>query len=615
MKRIASLSQETAIRHGNGPCIVLSGPGSGKTFVLTNRILNLIIEYGAKPDSVLVITFTRAAAYEMKLRFLSLVKENNIKLSDLPNFGTFHSIFFEILKNEFGYNKDSLVSEEEERRLLSEVLECDKDLKVNNDLITNIIKDIKNYKLYSERDESFIPKFLSINQFKKIYDAYQEKLFNNKKLDFSDMISKCEELLSIHEDILAYYQDKYKYILIDEFQDINKSQYDIVKMICKNKNLFVVGDDDQSIYKFRGSHPRVMNDFIKDFKKAKKVYLTDNYRCAKKIVKISKLIINNNVDRFKKDLKSKRDEIGKLQIKAFVDSTEENKYIIKLVKHYERMGIDLSEMAILYRINLLSHSIRSDLAKESIPFRIKGESKSVYDNFAVKDIISYITYAIKGNDSQSLISIANKPIRYISRDAIKYAGTTIDDLINYYKNKSYVLNSLYKFKNDINIIKKSITPLAIRYIRVNMLYDKYLLDYCRKNDIDYEDIMEILDALEEEAIKHKDLNEFIDYIDKLDKDLNQVNENDDAISLMTFHLSKGLEFKIVFIIDANDGLIPHKKSIRENDLETERRLFYVAMTRAKDNLHIFFTTRRFGKNFKASRFIVEVIGGQNGKER
>ena len=178
MKRIASLSQETAIRHGNGPCIVLSGPGSGKTFVLTNRILNLIIEYGAKPDSVLVITFTRAAANEMKSRFLSLVKENNIKLSDLPNFGTFHSIFFEILKNEFGYNKDSLVSEEDERKLLSEVLECDKELKVNNDLITNIIKDIKNYKLYSERDERFIPKFLSINQFRKIYDLYKIKIIN-----------------------------------------------------------------------------------------------------------------------------------------------------------------------------------------------------------------------------------------------------------------------------------------------------------------------------------------------------------------------------------------------------------------------------------------------------
>lgn len=615
MERKASLNQEIAIKHGNGPCIVLSGPGSGKTFVLTNRILNLIVEYGVEPDSILVITFTRAAANEMKKRFMSLVNEMGIAINELPNFGTFHSIFFEILKNDFGYNSNSLVSDEDERVLLAEVLECDRRMKVTNDLLTNIIKDIKNYKLYSERDERFIPKYLSIKEFKKIYDLYQEKLFNNKKLDFSDMISKCEELLSAHNEIRSYYQDKYKYILIDEFQDINKSQYDLVKMICKNKNLFVVGDDDQSIYKFRGSRPRVMNDFLKDYKKSKKVYLTDNYRCAKKIVNFSKLVIDNNIDRFEKDLRSKRDELGNLQIKAFVDSVEENKYIIEQIKKYDRSGIKLSDMAILYRTNLLSNSIKTDLSKQCIPFKIKGEDKSIYANFAVKDMISYMMYAIYGNDSKALINIANKPLRYISRDAIKYKGTTIDDLINYYHNKDYVLKNLYKFKDDLRILRKCIAPLAIRYIRTNMQYDKYLLDYCKKCDICYEDTMEILDAFEEEAIKYKDIENFLEYIVKHESLTSNDDVNGDAVNLMTFHLSKGLEFKNVFIIDANDGLIPHKKSIRENDLETERRLFYVAMTRAKDNLHIFFTARRFGKNFKASRFIIETIGGQNGKKR
>ena len=614
MKRKASLNQEIAIKHGNGPCIVLSGPGSGKTFVLTNRILNLIVEYGVEPDSILVITFTRAAANEMKNRFQKLVKENGITISELPNFGTFHSIFFEILKNDFGYNSNSLMSDEDERILLSEVLEFDKKRIVTNDLLTNIIKDIKNYKLYCEREEIFAPHFLSSKEFKRIYELYQEKLFNNKKLDFSDMISKCEELLSKHQDILEYYQEKYKYVLIDEFQDINKSQYDLVKMICKNKNIFVVGDDDQSIYKFRGSNPRVMNDFIKDFKKSKTIYLTDNYRCSKKIVKFSKLVIDYNVDRFKKDLKAKRDELGNLQVKAFVDSVEENKYVINKIREYQRRGISFSNMAILYRTNLLSNSIKTDLSKQNIPFIIKGDDKSLYDNFAVKDIISYITYAIYGNDSKSLINIANKPLRYISRDAIKFEGTTIDDLIKYYNNKDYILNNLYKLKNDLRIIKNSITTLAIRYIRLNMLYDKYLINHCKKNDIDYEDTIEALDAFEEESIYYKDIKEFIEYINRSKND-KKIKKYNDAVNLMTFHLSKGLEFEVVFIIDANDGLIPHKKSIRENDLETERRLFYVAMTRAKDSLHIFFTTRRFGKNFKASRFIVEAIGGQNGKKR
>ena len=220
-----------------------------------------------------------------------------------------------------------------------------------------------------------------------------------------------------------------------------------------------------------------------------------------------------------------------------------------------------------------------------------------------------MVYALKGDDSKSLLLISNKPNRYISRDSIQYKGTTVDDLIKYYRNVDYVLKNLYKLKYDLRDIKMSIPPLAIHYIRTNMLYDKYLMEYCRLNDIDYEEQEEILDEFEEESIRHKSIEEFLKYIENSKAALENVVVNADAVNLMTFHLSKGLEYKIVFIIDSNDGLIPHKKSIRENDLETERRLFYVAMTRAKDNLHIFFTTRRFGKNFKASRFIVEAIGG------
>ena len=611
MEKKISKTQKDAIHHGDGPCIVLSGPGSGKTFVLTNRVLNLIIDHDVSPSNILVITFTRAAANEMKDRFLKLLKDNKLSISEVPNFGTFHSIFFEILKSEFGYNSNSLLNETEERAIISEILESNKKKHVTSDAINTYIKEIKRYKLYSEREERFIPRCISAREFNRVYNEYQEKLFDYKKLDFSDMISKCQELLSIHRDVLKKYQDQYTYILIDEFQDINKMQYELVKMICKSKNLFVVGDDDQSIYKFRGSHPRVMDDFIKDYKGAKKIYLTENYRCARKIVKFSKLVIDNNRDRFEKDLKTNRIEAGKLEIKAFVDSVEENKYIIELIKKYMREGINLSDMAILYRTNLLSNSIKSDLARSGIYYRVKGEDNSLYDNFAVKDIVAYLKYSINYDDSESLIRISNKPLRYISRDAIRYNGSRIDDLIKYYQNKDYVLKNLLKLKKDLTIINENITALAIRYIRVNMSYDKYLIEYCRNNDIDYEDIEETLDAFEEDAIGYNTISEFLNHIEKRD-DQYKLDESIDALNLMTFHLSKGLEFKVVFVVDANDGLIPHKKSIRENDIETERRLFYVAMTRAKDNLHIFFTIRRFGKNFKASRFIIEAVGGQNG---
>ena len=281
---------------------------------------------------------------------------------------------------------------------------------------------------------------------------------------------------------------------------------------------------------------------------------------------------------------------------------------------YNRLGIDYSDMAILYRTNLLSNSIKSALTKKNIRYKIKGEDRNIYDNFAVRDIISYLKIAISDYDMEDLVNIANKPLRYISRDSIKNKNTTIDNLIKYYRNKDYMQKYLARFKFDLKNISNNITALAIRYIRTKVGYDKYLNEFCRNNDIDYEEIVEVLDAFEDESILHKDIKEFLKYIEseetkKNDNVEKEVEKDIDAINLMTFHLSKGLEFKVVFIIDSNDGLIPHKKSIRENDLETERRLFYVAMTRAKDNLHIFFTVRRFGKNFKPSRFIIDAIGG------
>lgn len=473
MKYELNKNQKEAVDVNTGPCLVLSGPGSGKTFVLTSRIYNLIMNYKVRPSNILIITFTRAAACEMKERFLKIVSAERLRLYELPHFGTFHSIFFEILRNDFGYSKESLVSEDEEKRYLIDALnKCQfaKDRQMSESDVYKILREIDEYKLCREREESFYPGFVDKRTFNDIYRNYQDELYNHRKLDFYDMIDKCLELLSKNIDILKKYQESFRYVLIDEFQDINKSQYELVKLICKTKNLFVVGDDDQSIYRFRGSSPLVMREFLKDYKMTRKIYLNENYRCAKVIVKFSKKVIDFNKSRFKKDLIAKRDEIGSLEIKAFVDTREENEYIIKKIKEYIESGIKLSDIAILYRTNILANSVIQSLERNKIPYIIKG-----------------------------------------------------------------------------------------------------------KNDIDITD--------------------------------------ENAIKLMTFHLSKGLEFKTVFIIDANDGLVPHKKSILDDDIETERRLFYVAMTRAKSNLHIFFTLRRFGKDFKASRFILEAVGGENGKKR
>ena len=475
-------NQKKAVYHKNGPGLVLSGPGSGKTFVLINRIWTLISEYGIDPSSILVFTFTRAAANEMKERFEKKLEEENVELYDLPNFGTFHSIFFEILRESFGYNIKSLANDEELKKVLYEVLKENKKEEITNNYINTIYNEILEYKKTLECDKIFYPKNISIKDFLKIYKTYEAKLFEYRKLDFNSMISMCYKLLIENKKILDMYQKKYKYFLIDEFQDINKSQYDIVKLICKSKNIFVVGDDDQSIYSFRGSCPGIMKTFLKDYRFSKKICLNINYRSVENIVRYSKNVIDCNKDRMRKDLISANNFKGKIHIKGFIDSRDENNYIINKIKEYKMKGVSLNDIAVLYRTNLLSKVLQQDLINSGISYKIKDE-------------------------------------------------------------------------NEVK---------------------------------------------------------FIDESKELKKDDNKsINE---SITLLTFHMSKGLEYKIVFIIDANEGLVPHKKSIKLGDIETERRLFYVAMTRAKYNLHIFFTVRRFGKNYKASRFIVEALGGKDGKK-
>ena len=609
MKAKFNKNQEKAVTFFNGPCLVLAGPGSGKTYVLTNRILYLIIEKNIDPGEILVITFTRASALEMKNRFIKLLNENHISINDLPTFGTFHSVFYEILKDSFGYDNNSLISEQDQFRIIYEILEKNDKIDLNKSFVSNIIKDLNAYKLAMEREEKFSPRYISSRSFKEIYKQYDEMVFNYKKLDFSDMITKCYELLSLHKDVLKLYQERYKYVLIDEFQDINDAQYELTKLICKTKNLFVVGDDDQSIYKFRGSRPKVMKEFIRDYRNCKQIILSENYRCAKIIVNFSKRVIDYNKDRFKKDLVSNRPDIGKIEIKAFVDSTEENSYIVDLIRKYLNKGLNYSDIAILYRTNLLSNSISALLNKYNIPYFIKGNDNSIYDCFAIKDIISHLKVATNEYSIEDLMNISNKPLRYISREAINYNNSKVEDILYYYRDKKYMNKSLNKLCNNLNTIKKCITPLAIRYIRTEVGYDKYLKEYCKSKNIEYENTIEILDAFEEESIGYNDKKLYLKYIEDQKTDNINKDENEDSIKLMTFHLSKGLEFKVVIIIDANDGIIPHKRSIKDKDIESERRLFYVGATRAKDYLHIFFTTRRFGKNFSASRFINEAVGG------
>lgn len=602
--------QKIAINHYKGPCMVLAGPGSGKTFVVTQRLKKLIVNKKVIPSEILVISFTRASANEMKERFIKLLKNDKIHIDDMPTFGTFHSIFYSILKDNFGYNNNSLITEQEEKEFILNVIEKDKEIDATFDNANLILNDIKSYKLSKEKEENFSPKFLSKLKFDEIYEKYKQLLFNKKKLDFHDMISLCYELLLSHCDVLAYYREKYNYILIDEFQDINKEQYDIIKLILnKSKNLFVVGDDDQSIYKFRGSRPKVVFEFKNDFPKYKLVILNKNYRCAKSIVDFSKTIIKNNKERINKKLKSERKEKGTIYINSFEDSNEENDYIIDIIRQKLNEEQNLTDIAILFRTNILSLSIIQKLKKENISFYTKDIKNDYFSHFAINDILSYLNIVNGSNNIEDFTNIINKPNRYVSRDSIGYKKCSIKDLKKYYKEKSFILKYINKFENDIYLMKDLNVALMIRYIRQEIGYEKYLLDYCKKHNIDYDEIKELLNEFEEECVRFKNVNQLFKYIEEYRDALKDSINQDSNVKLMTFHSSKGLEFNDVIIIDTNDLIIPHKKSIKQKDIETERRLFYVALTRAKNNLYILYTKNRNGKTYKLSRFVVEGMKG------
>ena len=603
-KESFNINQKKAIETIKGPVLVLAGPGSGKTHTLINRIYNMVTKNHIDPKNILTITFTRKAANEMKHRYINLSKED--KNLDIPTFGTFHSIFYMILREDFSYNNNSLITRDEERKYLISILEKDKSINIKYELIDSIIEDFNRENLAREKGEVFIPKTLSKNKYNALRKKYDELLFDNKKLTFHGMIENCYNLLSTHKDILKKYQDRYKYILVDEFQDINNEQYKILKLICKTKNIFVVGDDDQSIYKFRGSNPSIINDFKKDYKNYKLIILNENYRCPKNIVKFSKIIIDKNKDRIKKDLLSNIPD-GRLEIRAFEDSTNENDYIIKLINNYLKNGIKPEEIAILYRTNILPMAITYELKKNNIKFNIKDGKSFILNNFAINDILSYLRVALGDRDLINFMNIVNKPNRYISRESIGLKKADFKNLKKYYNKIDFIHNNVDKFEKDLCSIKKLITPLAIRYIRYDVGYEKYLFNYCRIHNIDYNEIKSLLDDLEDISLRYKNIDKFIEFIDSYEENTKE-SENENSINLMTFHLSKGLEFKVVIIMDANDGYIPHNKSI-ENDLETERRLFYVAITRSKKYLHIFFTLKRQGKQFKPSRFITEALGG------
>lgn len=586
--------------------MVLAGPGSGKTFVITHRIKYLIEGPGINPAHILVVTFSRAAAKEMKDRFEKLCSKS------LVTFGTFHSVFFNLLKTAYGFSSEQIASDELRYTLIKELIK--KNAIENEDINTlagNLLNEIALVKQDNISIKNYYSNSISSDTFKKIYIDYESELEARGKLDFEDMLSLTYELLSERSDILKAVQNRYRYILVDEFQDINFLQYNIIKLMAGEKqNITVVGDDDQSIYRFRGARPEIMLGFERDFRNVKKVFLDINFRSSTQIVNASTKLISFNSKRFPKNFKAKNGEGAPVSLIEFKNPFLEVNSIIKDIKDYIKSGQDINSIAVLYRTNLSPRLLIERLMRNNIPFTIRDAIPNLFDHWVAKDIISYIKLAMKTGDKSDLLRISNKPNRYISRDSLSSSRANIETLFDYYDDKSYMIKRIVELREHLRTIKNLKPATALRYIRNVVGYDEYIEEYCDMNGVESDDCYSILGDLENSAAEYNNFNDWFvhmdEYKDELIEARKKSNENDKGVRLMTFHSSKGLEFDIVYIIDVNEGSVPYKKAKGVDEIEEERRMFYVAMTRARKKLFICYCVENFGKSIGKSDFVIEL---------
>lgn len=603
-------SQEEAIRHFKGPALVLAGPGSGKTTVITHRTKQLIESYHVEPEHILVITFTRAAALEMKERFMNLMDGKRTAVT----FGTFHSVFFRILKYAYHYRAENIAREEERQNFIREIIQnLHLEIEDENEFVNDILSEISVIKNDRIALEHYYPKNCSEQIFKAIYEQYEWKMQKENRIDFDDMLLLTYELLAARLDILKLWQEKYSFILIDEFQDINKVQYDIIRMLAAPRNnLFIVGDDDQSIYRFRGARPEIMLGFEKDYPDARRILLNINYRCSKSIVSAAGQLIMNNKTRFQKQIRAFHSAGPSIYIRQCQSVQEETTAILEQIHDYEEHGIKYSDMAVLVRTNIGARAIVEKMIEANLPFQMRDQIPNLFEHWIARDLLTYMEIAAGDDSRAAFLKIINRPKRYIHREALSEQRVTMNLLRGYYREKDWMLDRIDRMEYELKMLRMMTPYAAINFIRKGIDYESFVKEYAQYRRMKPEELMEVLDALQESANNYKTLREWkqhiSDYTKELKEKISDQQTQKDGVQISTMHSAKGLEYEAVFLPDVNESIVPHTKAVLDADLEEERRLFYVAMTRAKNYLHIYSLKERYNKPLLPSRYLEEILG-------
>lgn len=613
-------NQAQAVAHIDGPCMVLAGPGSGKTRIISQRIVSMVLDHDIPPTRILAISFTKASSLEMKKRTLAYGKDDRL---NKVSFGTFHSSFFRILRRYAGVSLEDLLLDLDRFKLARSILKYLKISNYNDDDVIDLLNEISLVKneLVDYRDydsQSFEQEI-----FQKAYRLYEDEKKRHGKIDFDDMLIQAYDLLNNDPTILSIVRQVFKYILIDEFQDINRVQFELIRLIAgQENNLFVVGDEDQSIYGFRGARPDFMLEFDQYFPSARHILLDTNYRSSKDIVDLSLGLIKKNKKRHPKDLKAFSKDPARISYIYPKDTDDEARLVADQI--FDRVGsqkgADYGDFAVIYRTNRQARAFVDAFMDKRIPFILKDAPKTIYDHWVSLDIIAYLRIAMEIGSGGDWARVINKPFRYISKKSLAKAEASmdfLDCLLNDEDIKDFQKKNLGDLYIDLNYVRGLSPQYGISYIRTTLDYDRYILDYCHERRIKSQQIVEILDELEAAAGPYRTILDFFKHIDQVREEVKKnadktagsslATSADKGVVLTTMHSSKGLEFDNVYIVGVNEGIVPYQLGDDSKlDIEEERRLLYVAITRAKRVLVISSPLKRFGKKIGQSQFLKEL---------
>jgi DNA helicase II / ATP-dependent DNA helicase PcrA len=584
--------------------LVVAAPGSGKTTVIINRVAHLVKDKRIDPGNIVVITFTRAAALNMKKRYETISGEEKS-----PFFGTFHSLFYKILNRHRG--NINIISSIESHNIVKNVLLSFID-ELNEEKIKEVLNSISLFKSAGLVMEEFSPT-IDKNIFIECYNSYEKYKKEKSLMDFDDLQISCKKLFDENPRILYSYQNLFKNILVDEFQDCDSLQISILKLLNRDNSIFAVGDEDQCIYGFRGSKPECMVEFSHIFEGGKKLFLSHNYRSTNNIVDMSKELIKNNIMRNEKKIIAWRKESKEVNIHRTINESVEAEEIAADIEKMKNLGDQYySNNAVLYRTNVESRSFIDVFIRKKIPFRLMDKEYNFFEHFICRDLLSYLSLSIDNTERSSFVRIINRPFRYISKSNVEkvkaypYKESCFEILAAIEDIPVFQVKAINELKKDVHYLNKLSLKSAVDFIIMNIGYIDYLREYSSKYKIDINELEDVLEEFKEASSQFKNIGELLLHVEEVSKEIKNSKKasEGDAVILSTIHGVKGMEFNNVFVVNCVEDTLPHASSIKDN-IEEERRLMYVAITRAINNLFLYVPKTIRGKSREESRFINE----------